>query len=345
MAMRKPLADDELERFFQSDAGSYPFFDGHSTRHLDEPLAQPPPLQCQQGSRNFHLSDKSIARFIETGHIVVKGLVPADQLADWRRQFWSAIGTSPSCPADWPGEGWQGSVWQQNSRGPCVAPLIPCLGHLPSVCAVAEQLGGATLAEGQRPKLPNRPQEPIDHAVTQWPTDVAAAQWTENPKRGHIDGANPPKGGWIGGTMLVASVYLRDVKPGGGGTWIWPGSHRAIARFFSAHPDRYLSGCFNNSWGIGSEFGENDLSQYGLSAQTSSVENTMDAGDVAFSHGMLVHTAVPNLLAGTVRVGVFSRWHHKSLGIIRSDVPSPTEMWKHWEGNAIQRAAPGLARL
>ena len=170
MAMRKPLADDELERFFQSDAGSYPFFDGHSTRHLDEPLAQPPPLQCQQGSRNFHLSDKSIARFIETGHIVVKGLVPADQLADWRRQFWSAIGTSPSCPADWPGEGWQGSVWQQNSRGPCVAPLIPCLGHLPSVCAVAEQLGGATLAEGQRPKLPNRPQEPIDHAVTQWPT-------------------------------------------------------------------------------------------------------------------------------------------------------------------------------
>jgi hypothetical protein len=59
-----------------------------------------------------------------------------------------------------PGARWAGSTWHQNNAqgGPCVDTLRPCVGHLPAVRAVVAQLGGAALAEGQRPKMPQRPQ-------------------------------------------------------------------------------------------------------------------------------------------------------------------------------------------
>ena len=94
-------------------------------------------------------------------------------------------------------------------------------------------------------ELPERPQEPIEHAVLQWPPTVdelsRGKDWAF-PKSGHIDAANPPKGGWVGGVAIVAVTYLFDVEPQGGGTCYFPGSHRAVHSWMRDHPDEYRSG-------------------------------------------------------------------------------------------------------
>ena len=153
--------------------------------------------------------------------VVVEDLVPQAQLDAWREQFWGVIDASPDDASTWPGTRWEGSVWAQNRAGPCVNALNPPTGHIPQLRSVVRQLGGAHMAEGQRPKLPERPQEPIEHAVLQWPPTVdelsRGKDWAL-PTSGHIDAANPPKGGWVGGVAIVAATYLFDVKPQGGGT-------------------------------------------------------------------------------------------------------------------------------
>ena len=194
--------------------------------------------------------------------------------------------------------------------------------------------------------------------MTQWPKldgdDYRGQPVTgRTPVAGHIDGANPPKGGWVGGTQLVASTYLFGAKHGGGGTCYWPGSHHAVQRYMNANPARSKAGDFPNSWSCSGGAAAAaaagiELAAYGYPA-TAPVENTMPAGSVAFAHGLLVHMAMPNRSSGTVRVGIFARWHHSRAAAMRQDVPRP--LWEYWEGDAIvesverSRARRDAARL
>ena len=46
---------------------------------------------------------------------------------------------------------------------------------------------------------------------------------------------------------------------------------------------------------------------------------------------------MPNSVPDTVRIGIFSRWHHGGDGDMeryRRDMPRP--MWKYWEGEALK---------
>jgi hypothetical protein len=165
-----PLSPERFEALFRDEPDAYPAFVGHTTTRLAPPAEQPPIVRSRGPTDGaVALSAAQAARFVREGFLVVEGLIGEAQLEAWRAQFWGVIGAAPDVPATWPGARWAGTVWQQNARGPCVACLRPCVGHLPQVRAVVEQLGGGALAEGQRPKLPRRPQEPLEHAVLQWP--------------------------------------------------------------------------------------------------------------------------------------------------------------------------------
>ena len=62
-------------------------------------------------------------------------------------------------------------------------------------------------------------------------------------------------------------------------------------------------------------------------------------GSTCFAHGYLVHTAMPNINPGTIRLGLFSRWHHADMRTVRKDMPR--DLWKYWEGEAVRRALDG----
>ena len=232
----QPLDEEAFEAIFLAEPGDYPGFVGHTTLELSPKDEQPPSVVSGQVDGGIRVTEEQAAAFVRDGVVVIEDLIGEAQLEAWREQFWGVIGASPDDASTWPGARWEGTVWQQNARGPCVHCLRPSVGHLPQVRAVVEQLGGATQAEGQRPKMPGRPQEPMEHAVLQWPpgTDTSLsgselarsrARASENPGRewalprgGHVDASNPQKGGWVGGCTIVAATYLHDVGPRGGGT-------------------------------------------------------------------------------------------------------------------------------
>ena len=156
-------------------------------------------------------------QFVRDGFVIIEGLIPGEQLERWRRQFWDVIDADPNDSSGWPGAAFEGSVWEQNRRGPCVNALNPPVGHHPRVRAVVAQLGGSEMAEGQRPKMPARPQEPIDHAVVHFASSTAPRDWNlppDPPTGGHIDGANPPKGTRaVGDVLRIISAHLQRLLP------------------------------------------------------------------------------------------------------------------------------------
>ena len=56
----------------------------------------------------------------------------------------------------------------------------------------------------------------------------------------------------------------------------------------------------------------NNLAEYGRVVPP--VGNVMRAGSICFAHGLIIHSGMPNETPGTVRVGMFSRWHHGGEG-------------------------------
>ncbi len=268
------------------------------------------------------LTAEQIERFRSDGTLIVKGLVPADVIEGWRRQFWDACACDPDDTSTWPGkfEDTLLTIHAQASTNQPRNPLHPALGHVPEVRAVVDQLGGAHFAEGQRPELstaeakaagvPGLLKEPIDHFLAHWPPEVLQRQVEQNGSvngrsaplyrspedfhlqpAGHIDGGNGNKGGWRGGYMLAAIAYLDDLPAQGGGTNYWPRSMQSVHRYMLEHPEEYATGTFTNSWGVGdaaTNVNATDISLWDTSNEEQGAQGphefTGKAGDVMFMH-------------------------------------------------------------
>ena len=194
----RPLSPREYAAFFSDTPGQYPGYLGHSTVSLSPDDEQPPTvLQRGQLDPAVRVTAAQADHFVRHGFVIIEDLIPEDQLESWRHQFWDVIDADPRDSRSWPGATFEGTVWDQNRAGPCVNALNPPVGHHPRVRAVVTQLGGTDMAEGQRPKMPSRPQEPIDHAVVHFAPAGDSRNWnlpSTPPTGGHVDGANPPKG-------------------------------------------------------------------------------------------------------------------------------------------------------
>jgi ectoine hydroxylase-related dioxygenase (phytanoyl-CoA dioxygenase family) len=89
-------------------------------------------------------------------------------------------------------------------------------------------------------------------------------------------------------------IYLSDVTPGGGGTLVWPGSHRQLEAIARSDPQRYPSTETLNADVPGFSLGEPR-------------ELTPACGDVLFYHYLCVHAGSRNV-GDQPRPALFMKW-------------------------------------
>ena len=105
-------------------------------------------------------------------------------------------------------------------------------------------------------------------------------------------------------------IYLEDVKPQCGAMFAWPGSHRAVHRYFCQKPHLIQSGGRVGGAGARAErpVGPHAALREECGYDEAPVEVTMQAGDALFWHHFLVHNSSMNASRQT-RQGLIARWY------------------------------------
>jgi len=134
--------------------------------------------------------------------------------------------------------------------------------YTPAYLAAAAQLTGEE-PESKRP--------PIDHAIQE---------------HGH---KTFPRA-----FRIAAMTFLSDVAPHGGGTVVWPGSHRQLEALARSDPSRY-----ELMWTLNQRLREIDLGE--------PVELTPRRGDVLFYHYLCAHAGSKNV-SDQPRLALNMKW-------------------------------------
>jgi len=197
----------------------------------------------------------------EQGYVLISGLIPPEVAAAAETEMWALLGISPGAPEEWASVARGHHAFE--SPG-----LVAC--YTPAFLAAAAELAGEDPATIRAPKrgyciniFPR--QEPWE-----WP-------------RPHIDHAIKEHGHktFPRAYRIATMTFLHDVAPHGGGTVVWPGSHRKIEALARSDPGRY-----ELMWALGRE-----LDRAGL---PDPVELTPRAGDVLFYHYLCAHAGSMN---------------------------------------------------
>src|SRR5262249_10516281 len=93
---------------------------------------------------------------------------------------------------------------------------------------------------------------------------------------------------------IASMVYLSDVPKHGGGTVVWPGSHRQIEALAKSDPAHY-----EMMWTLNQE-----ISKAGLGAP---METTPRRGDVLFYHYLCAHAGSMNV-SDHPRIALNMKW-------------------------------------
>lgn len=264
-------------------------------------------MTLQTETRTFAPEDAAADQrhfFREQGYLVVRGLVPDATLAHWRARIekrWgapTAAGTKEKITSEIKTHGRAThmndlSFIDEEHR----------LNRVPAFRAHLEMLGGGEFAPGGT------------NLIIGWPqAEVEGFEWSA-PTRGHVDGY--PGDHWFC-FIAAATCYVYDVGPREGGTFLWPGSHRGVHRYFREHPEQV-----DGSWRTAEPGGMLQRAQEGIEP----VEFTGAAGDVLFWHAYLCHEGSPNS-SRRPRYGMFSRTQHSRQQEIKHEVPE--DLFKYW---------------
>lgn len=211
------------------------------------------------------LSVEQKAQFEAQGYLLASGLIPAEIVAEARQELERQLKEAPE------GKPFFGT----KAANAC---------YTETLCAAAAELGGEADIRPYYPvksafaiiTLPGEgewswPAPHIDHAIQ---------------KDGHHTFPRPFR--------LASMLYLSDIAQGGGGTVVWPGSHRAIERLAQSDPAHYELMHTLNS----------ELDKAGLAAP---VELTPKAGDILFYHYLCAHAGSKNTTSSP-RLGLNHKW-------------------------------------
>ncbi len=212
------------------------------------------------------LLPEQVEEFGELGYLVVSGLIPEEvsRAAEARLREMVDSGVSGS------GHG----------RFDDFA-LVAC--YTDSMLHAAAELAGEDLSLFPAPaeayvinSLPSPgpwewPEPHIDHAIE---------------KDGHRTFPRP--------FLIAAMTYLSDVDPHGGGTIVWPGSHRRLKTLAESHTDLY-----EYMWVLNQDLGKVDLGE--------PVELTPQRGDVLFYDTLCAHAGSKNVTARP-RLAMNRKW-------------------------------------
>ena len=202
------------------------------------------------------LTAAQLQQFRDDGVLILPDFVNAKQLESWRAQTWELLGADPHDSSSWP----RGAVGG-SARQPMLV-VQPSMGELPQFREIMGQLGAGTLeaAEAGSPGggAMIKAIFPSGDAQTDcWLAEqvagirAAADDPVEQHRRGRalhaaaqptpgLDGDGNSLNGHIdssGNHRLGVTLYLDDVREGGGCFTFWRGGHRRIHEFFLQHPE------------------------------------------------------------------------------------------------------------
>ncbi len=215
------------------------------------------------------------AHFTQNGYIFIPGLIPPAMIDAAAQALWGAMSLSPDDPTDWPG-----TITAQRSDNPDLS-----LCFTPRLRTIAAQLIDAD------PALLTPPD--VAFAIISFPLKVKGRWKWPKP---HIDNGaktrprkiQPPP------HRLVTLIYLNDVERQGGGTVIWPGTHRQLQSLVDQNPASYTY-----LWQLNEQ-----LDQFALGDP---MELTPRRGDVLFYHRLLVHAGSANTTPRP-RLALHEKW-------------------------------------
>ncbi len=248
-----------------------------------------------RGSNSSLISEAQIEQYHRDGYLLVSGLIPEGTAAKAETAMWRCVGIDPEDPP---------SSWEKVQGGICLynsAALVNCF--TPGCLAAAAQLtedDPATFSKLHRhPKTYCAPdflaaQEAKEDVSKFFRWDCAYAiniyptsdEW-ESPTittGGHLDHSLeehyhktfPPV------FRVGALIYLNDIAPHGGGTFVWPGSHHELERVAKKKPARYEYRTNLNA----------DLPDLNLGDP---VGMPLHRGDILFLHHLCIHSGSKNV--------------------------------------------------
>jgi hypothetical protein len=208
------------------------------------------------------------AHFETRGYLLVSGLIPEPAVEDAATALGEQARETPGT-----------SFFRTTAANVC---------YTSDLCALAAALG-----EPDPERDRERPFYPVSGALAII-TYPSPGEWTMPSP--HIDHAikkddfrvfPPPY-------RLASLLYLSDVAPRGGGTVVWPGSHRQIERLARSEPERYALMATLNENLTAVDLGE-------------PLELTPKAGDILFYHYLLAHAGSKNT-TDQPRVALNHKW-------------------------------------
>lgn len=209
------------------------------------------------------LTQAQILEYVENGYLLVSGLIPDETAARAEEAMWRCMGLEREYPAAWQ-DAPHGHAGYEDAELTAV--------YTEAVLTAAWQLSEGELDRSQfrAPKS--------GYAINIFPSDEAWA-----PHGPHIDHSIKEHGHeTFPVAFRVASMtFLHDVKRHGGGTVVWPGSHKKIAALARSNPDYYRP-----MWVLGRELDKGDIGEC--------IEIVPKRGDVLFYHVFCAHSGSRN---------------------------------------------------
>ena len=218
------------------------------------------------------LSQEQLAQYDRDGYVLVSGLIPEETIANAEVAMWSVLGMDRDDPASWsplPDEtdgvntiARQGVIEHFGVRDPA---LLAC-------CTPAFYEAQSQLVRENADAF--HCQKPQPEAV--WARSVFPVSKGWNYLGGHVDGGHRPFNVFPGSFRVSSLTYLDSGVAQGGGTAVWPGTHRKFSVMAVQDPDRFR---------MLSDFAK-PQQRFGLGEP---IELRPSRGDVMFFHYLLVH--------------------------------------------------------
>ena len=212
---------------------------------------------------NFILTISQITFYLENGYLLVPGLIPHDLIIRAEQAMWGCMGLSVLKPEDWPGSFSGSAVYPDEDL----------------IKVYTEELLNAAwqLSQGDLERSNFDPPD-VGFAINTFPSEE---EWA--PHGPHLDHAIKEHGHktFPQAFRIASMTYLNDVCPHGGGTIVWPESHKKVEALSRSNPDYY-----EMIWKLNEDLGKIDIGEY--------VELTPKAGDALLYHPLCVHSGSIN---------------------------------------------------
>lgn len=219
------------------------------------------------------LTTEQAQQYAAQSYLLVSGLIPDEVAEDAERALWHLLQAIPNDPASWA----QKSAHQTFDSPELVACYTPAM------------LGAAAQLAGDAPETIRAPKRA--YAINVFPT---CGEW--HWPHPHIDHAIKEHGHktFPRAFRIAAMTFLSDVPRHGGGTVVWPGSHRLLEGLALSDPAR-----FETMWALNQELAHVELGE--------PVELMPGRGDVLFYSYLCAHAGSQNV-SDRPRLALNAKW-------------------------------------